>query len=64
MANTNPHVVEFIALFNQTVRYHFYYKAFRDFVQMAVNLPVKVNSARFDPLNVRDVLFYLMEYFG
>lgn len=35
MANPNPHVAEFIALFNQTARYHHRYEVFRDFVQMA-----------------------------
>ncbi|EPA8554208.1 hypothetical protein ACQ697_001953 [Yersinia enterocolitica] len=35
MANPNPHVAEFIPLFNQTARYHHRYEVFRDFVQMA-----------------------------
>lgn len=35
MANPNPHVAEFISLFNQTARYHHRYEVFRDFVQMA-----------------------------
>lgn len=35
MANLNPHVAEFISLFNQTARYHHRYEVFRDFVQMA-----------------------------
>lgn len=35
MANSNPHVAEFISLFNQTARYHHRYEVFRDFVQMA-----------------------------
>lgn len=35
MTNHNPHVAEFIALFNQTARYHHRYEVFRDFVQMA-----------------------------
>ncbi|OCJ36782.1 hypothetical protein [Serratia sp. 14-2641] len=35
MANANPHVAEFISLFNQTARYHHRYEVFRDFVQMA-----------------------------
>ncbi|CAI1906037.1 Type I restriction-modification system methyltransferase subunit [Serratia entomophila] len=36
MANhNNPHIAAFIALFNQTARYHHRYEVFRDFVQMA-----------------------------
>lgn len=35
MANDNLHIAEFIALFNQTARYHHRYEVFRDFVQMA-----------------------------
>ncbi|CAI2039967.1 Uncharacterised protein [Serratia fonticola] len=38
MANANPHVAEFISLFNQTARYHHRYEVFRDFVQMKSTL--------------------------
>ncbi|CAI1775085.1 Uncharacterised protein [Yersinia frederiksenii] len=32
MITLNPHVTEFIALFNQTSLYHYRYEVFRDFV--------------------------------
>lgn len=35
MANHNPHMAEFLSLFNQTARYHHRYEVFRDFVQIA-----------------------------